>query len=29
VALLQSTDRDRQRRRRTLRGQNPGGGDAA
>jgi transposase-like protein len=29
VALLQAVDRDRQRRRRALRGQAPGGGDAA
>jgi recombinational DNA repair protein (RecF pathway) len=29
VALLRAVDRDRQRRRRTLRGQNPQGGDAA
>jgi hypothetical protein len=29
VALLRAVDRDRQRRRRALRGQAPGGGDAA
>jgi hypothetical protein len=29
VALLRAVDRDRQRRRRVLRGQAPGGGDAA
>jgi hypothetical protein len=29
VALLRAVDRERQRRRRTLRGQTPGGGDAA
>jgi hypothetical protein len=29
VALLRATDRARQRRRRALRGQAPGGGDAA
>jgi hypothetical protein len=28
VALLRATDRNRQRRRRTLRGQSPGGGAA-
>jgi hypothetical protein len=29
LALLRAVDRDRQRRRRALRGQAPGGGDAA
>jgi recombinational DNA repair protein (RecF pathway) len=29
AALLRAVDRDRQRRRRALRGQAPGGGDAA
>jgi hypothetical protein len=29
VALLRAVDRERQRRRRALRGQAPGGGDAA